>query len=475
MTLALALALFASASAGSAARPPAVAHSDDPPPIQVWLGSDNTFVRGQRARVYLRAAQDGYVLVLRADAEGRVRVLFPIDPSDDAFVGGEKEFEVRDRGDREAFTVDEDGTGTVLAAWSATPLSFDGLVSGDHWDASALGTLDSSGDQEAGLVKIVQATAVDGHFDYDVVTYTVPSTTAYNDSGDSDVGASVAPTYSGTSVSIALGAPWPYWYAGCGSYYWTSWGCGPYYGPYYGVAYRPYGYWSYGYRHSYGYRPYGYGRYGYGGGYGYPTYRSRTAGYGYPTYRARSGASLAIAGGFHTQPARGTYAFRGAGSWNGSQSGARVSPEARRAVIANRVFTRARSGSRVSAPGSHPASATAGMRGPHPAGGRVPHRGWARQWLGPAARARRRWFSPGWLERALRRALRGGGGGGYSRGGGGGGRGGRGWLRTERWWRWRQTEGGGGGGGGRREGGGGGGGAVDGAKARTRSVIGRSV
>src|SRR3989449_7311776 len=58
------------------AAPSAAAASDDPP-IHVWLNQDNYFVRGDRAKVYVRAAADGYLVVVRADADGRLRVLFP--------------------------------------------------------------------------------------------------------------------------------------------------------------------------------------------------------------------------------------------------------------------------------------------------------------------------------------------------------------------------------------------------------------
>src|SRR2546427_508220 len=53
----------------------------DDPPVKVWLNHDNYFQRGDKARVNVRLADDGYLLVLRTDAEGRVRVLFPLDPA----------------------------------------------------------------------------------------------------------------------------------------------------------------------------------------------------------------------------------------------------------------------------------------------------------------------------------------------------------------------------------------------------------
>src|SRR5439155_25528389 len=92
------------------------------PPIRITLNSDGYYERGDRAKVRLRVADDGYVVVLRADADGRVRVLYPLDPSVDNFVRGDQDFELHGRGDRETFFVDEaSGNGTVVGDWTARP------------------------------------------------------------------------------------------------------------------------------------------------------------------------------------------------------------------------------------------------------------------------------------------------------------------------------------------------------------------
>src|SRR2546427_596730 len=178
MMLALLLSIVASSPAPNAG---AAAFSDDPP-VKVWLNHDNYFQRGDKARVNVRLADDGYLIVLRADAEGRVRVLFPIDPSDDAFVRGGETIEVRGRGDREAFYVDDrEGSGVVLAARSATPFKFDAFVRGDHWDYRVLDVRDAGDDKEAALVDIAQRMIPDGHFDYDATSYVVSAQRAYRD------------------------------------------------------------------------------------------------------------------------------------------------------------------------------------------------------------------------------------------------------------------------------------------------------
>src|ERR1041385_969467 len=229
----------------------------DDPPVKVWLNHDNYFQRGDKARVNVRLADDGYLLVLRADAEGRVRVLFPLDPSNDNFVRGHETIEVRGRGDREAFFVDDrEGSGLVLAARSSTPFKFDEFVRGDHWAYRVLDARQAGDDKEAALVDMVQRMTPDGHFDYDAVTYVVNSARAYNDSYYD----SYYPHY--TAVNFGYGWPYRYGlYSLCyDPFYYDPFAC---YDPFF---YRPYGFGFYGsgfYGYGYRYRPF------YGGGYGF--------------------------------------------------------------------------------------------------------------------------------------------------------------------------------------------------------------
>src|SRR5712691_13017755 len=105
----LPLLLLLAAPAPSPAARTAVRRDD--PPVKVWLDQDN-YRRGDKAHVNVELGEDGYLVVLRADADHRVRVLFPLDPGDDAFVRGGETREIRGRGDREAFSIDErEGTG----------------------------------------------------------------------------------------------------------------------------------------------------------------------------------------------------------------------------------------------------------------------------------------------------------------------------------------------------------------------------
>ena len=233
-----------------------VVSATDDPPVKVWLNHDNYFQRGDKARVNVRLADDGYVLVLRADADGRVRVLFPIDPSDDNFVRGHETIEVRGRGDREAFYVDDrEGSGLVLAARSTTPFKFDEFVRGDHWDYRVLDARQAGDDKEAALLDMVQRMTAEGRFDYDAVTYVVASARAYYDS--------YYPHYTAVNFGYGYGYGWPYRHAYYGYGLYSTCYDPFFYDPF--VCYDPIFYQPYGY----GYYGYGYRRFYYGGGYAF--------------------------------------------------------------------------------------------------------------------------------------------------------------------------------------------------------------
>jgi len=178
--------------------------ADPDPPVHVWLNSDGNYVLGDKGKVYVRAAQDGYLVVLRAAPDGRVRVLFPIDPGADQHVQAHKKYEVKSRGGKEAFMVDDTtGHGAVLAAVAKAPFRLDDFEQNGRWDFDALSENAAKNDPEAGLLSIVQhMQPADAHFDYDVATYVV-----------------VSPRYAAY--------PYPYLYPG-----W--WG----YGPWLGVGFR---------------------------------------------------------------------------------------------------------------------------------------------------------------------------------------------------------------------------------------------
>ncbi len=249
--------LFSEASAST----PAV--TGDDPPIQVWISNDRRFLPGDRAKVQVRAEYDGYLIVLHVDPEGRLRVLFPVDPDKDNFVRSDKKYEVRDRGGREAFEVDATGRGVVYAAVSRDPFRFDGFVVSDHWDYRAMAPARLGEDPEPELNDLIHRMA-QGSYDYDVLSYDVISRSAYVSSSRH-----------------------------YGSLYdddWCSFSCGrPYYGYspfrlsiglFYGRPYRRYYYDPYYYAYDPFYNPFFYDPYYYAPAY-YPRYVYPHHYYGY--------------------------------------------------------------------------------------------------------------------------------------------------------------------------------------------------
>ena len=258
-----------------------------PPPITVSLNSGGQYNRGEYAQVQFRANADGYVLLLQTDQNGRVRVLFPLDPGDDSFIRGGKTYKVVGRDDRGSFYLDQaGGSGMVYAAWSKSPFQYADFVRGDHWDYAVFDQYNAADDPESQLTDLLLHFTDQG-FDYAVDRYIVYSYAEYAAEGTS--------TYIGVS-----GWPWPTYYTG-------GWSIGISFGyPAYGWGYPVYG-WGYpGY--GWGYPAYGWGYPGYGyPGYGYP-------GYGYPGYGYPGGGYYPGYPGAGGYPGYRPYTFKPGGT-----------------------------------------------------------------------------------------------------------------------------------------------------------------
>ena len=210
-----------------AALPTAASATLEDPPIRITLNKRGVLERGDRVRAFIRTAEDGYVLVLHAEPDGRIRVLFPLDPFYDDYVRGGDKLEIRGRGDREAFRVlERDGVGTVFAAYSRDPFTLGAFILADHWDYRALDEWRITGDRdpEGELIALAQEITGQTFFEYDVLQYGVGvSYTAYRN----------------TVFQFSAGLGW-----GWSPYYWgrpgfaLSWGIDPWYPRYYWASHR---------------------------------------------------------------------------------------------------------------------------------------------------------------------------------------------------------------------------------------------
>ncbi|HTK42097.1 MAG TPA: DUF4384 domain-containing protein [Gemmatimonadales bacterium] len=223
------------------ANPPAAAVQADPA-IRIWLSNDGHYQRGDAAGVQVQSRNDGYLLVLHVDPDGHLRVLFPLDPNDNAHISGGRKYDITGRDGHEAFTVaNRSGQGTVYAAISQDPFKLEGYVAGGHWDYSALDNVRISEKPEKDLNEFVERLAR-SDFDYDLLNYTVYENVVYGQ-GTTNV-YNYGPMgygypgyyggygygYGGSSLFISFGFP----------FYYSPFYYRPFYYPYYPAFYYPY-------------------------------------------------------------------------------------------------------------------------------------------------------------------------------------------------------------------------------------------
>jgi len=180
MLSALLVPLMLSGVATGGAPAPTRANTADPAPaVRVTLDR-SVYQRGDQANVQIDVRDDGYLVVLHVLPDGSVRVLFPLDPTDDDFVHGGKSYEMVGRDGGSAFTVSSStsGSGVVYAAWSSQQFQFDDFTRDGRWDYTMLGDSALAQDPETGLTNIVGRMAT-AHFDYDLQTYTTQQVVAY--------------------------------------------------------------------------------------------------------------------------------------------------------------------------------------------------------------------------------------------------------------------------------------------------------
>jgi hypothetical protein len=148
--------------------------STDRPRVNVWLDRDDIYHSGDQARVYFKSDQDAYITIVRIDTDGRMRILFPIDPWEDNWARGGRTFEVLGRDRDEAFRVDDyPGVGYIFAIASVDPFKYDDVIRGDHWDYRTISDGRVRGDPYVALSDLADRIAQEGEYDYDVAQYYV--------------------------------------------------------------------------------------------------------------------------------------------------------------------------------------------------------------------------------------------------------------------------------------------------------------
>jgi len=205
-------------------------------PVRLVL-SQVRYAPGAHGRVYVRVGTGGYLMVLHAQPDGHVQIVFPLDPGDNPYVYPDSEIEIRARGNRDAFTVDDSsGTGTWYAAISRKPFHFDPISVSTHWDYRDIPHVLAVRDAEDDLTALIQRVAT-APFEYDIVQYRITTpgslTTVADTPGAPDGGATPPPPQPPPDDPDG---PWWLGPFGGGPWIWPGWiwphpGPGP--GPYY--------------------------------------------------------------------------------------------------------------------------------------------------------------------------------------------------------------------------------------------------
>lgn len=232
-------------------------------PVRLRMNSNRAYRPGERVNVEVETGVGGYLFVLQYAPDGRIKVLFPVDPRDDAQVRAGRRYEVRDVGEGQSFFADDAGPGFVLAALGPEPWRFDLATAGGAWDYGVLNVSRDTDDPETEMIEVLQRLTSPDGFDYDLIPYAVQdedyvvvdrhSTTTYVTMYDYgyDPWYRCWSCYRG-SIFIGIGDPYPRWW-------YEPWG---YYGHRYryrSAYYDPYGpYYPYSpYYPYYPYRPWG--------------------------------------------------------------------------------------------------------------------------------------------------------------------------------------------------------------------------
>lgn len=94
--------------------------------VRVWLdrSGDVPLQRGERSRVYYRAAQDAYVALFRVDTDGVLRLLFPASPQEEHRLRGGRDYRLLFQGAGDWAVQEDPGVGYFFILASPTPFDW---------------------------------------------------------------------------------------------------------------------------------------------------------------------------------------------------------------------------------------------------------------------------------------------------------------------------------------------------------------
>jgi len=149
----------------------ATSRANEPPGVRIWTDHGEVYRHAERFQVFFRTERDAYVTVLRVDTDGRVHVLFPLNPGDPNLARGGETYTVPGVDDRDAFVVDDPpGVGYVYAVAADDPFDYDAFATDGRWNLQTTASLVDGrihGDPAASLQEVAQNILPQGYADYD--------------------------------------------------------------------------------------------------------------------------------------------------------------------------------------------------------------------------------------------------------------------------------------------------------------------
>lgn len=149
----LAMSLMVSTAPASHALAPA--HSDT---VRISFNRDGRFAPGDDAEIDVRSRVDGFLLVMKSDPSGVVRVLYPHRPDDQRTVRADRRYEVWDRtGREELFRANARGAGRVVAMVSSEPWQLEMLSTDGRFDRRRITEVFAGRELEDRLLELAPA------------------------------------------------------------------------------------------------------------------------------------------------------------------------------------------------------------------------------------------------------------------------------------------------------------------------------
>jgi hypothetical protein len=145
---------------------PGSRYDAEPPNVRIWLNDDRPYHWGEPIRVFFRTDIDAFVSVVAVDAVGRVQIVFPRSPRDNAAVMGGTSYYVDTRSNSVFNASGSSGTGYVFAIASSEPLDLSAYEQRRAWRYTYVNDYRIQSAPQQAIAKFASDVLFDARSDY---------------------------------------------------------------------------------------------------------------------------------------------------------------------------------------------------------------------------------------------------------------------------------------------------------------------